>query len=60
VCSYPVRSAGNVVHSSASSTRNVDALFFKLWWDRYGFDKMRFGTHYAELVFCILWDLWVT
>jgi hypothetical protein len=22
-----------------------------LWWDRYGFDNMRTGTHYAELVF---------
>jgi hypothetical protein len=44
-------SAGNVVHSGASSTRNVDALFFMLRWDRYSFDKKHFRTHYAELVF---------
>jgi hypothetical protein len=30
---------------------NVDALFFMLQRDRYGFDKKRFRTHYAELVF---------
>jgi hypothetical protein len=22
-----------------------------LWWDQYGFDKKRFRSHYAELVF---------
>jgi hypothetical protein len=22
-----------------------------LWWDRYRFDNMRTGTHYAELIF---------
>jgi hypothetical protein len=48
---HPVQSAGNVVHSGASSTQNVDALFFMLQWDRYGFDKKRFRTHYAEHVF---------
>jgi hypothetical protein len=37
--------------SSASEVRNVNALFFMLWWDRYRFDKKRTGTHYAELVF---------
>jgi hypothetical protein len=44
-------SAGNVVLSSALSTRNVDAIFFMLQSDWYGFDKKRFRTHYAELVF---------
>jgi hypothetical protein len=29
----------------------VIVLFFMLGWDRYGFDKKRAGTHYAELVF---------
>jgi hypothetical protein len=26
------------------------ALFFMLEWDRYGFEKKRAGTRYAELV----------
>jgi hypothetical protein len=29
----------------------VIALFFTLGWDRFGFDKKRTGTRYAELVF---------
>jgi hypothetical protein len=40
-----------VRHSGASEARNVNALFFMLWWDRYGFDKKHAGTPYAELVF---------
>jgi hypothetical protein len=42
---------GHVVHSSASRVRNIDALFFVLLWDRYGFDKRRFWRLYAELIF---------
>jgi hypothetical protein len=30
--------------------RNVNALFFMLDWDRYGFNKKGNGTRYAELV----------
>jgi hypothetical protein len=39
------------VHSGAFGARNVDALFFMLRWDRYGFDKKRAGTRYSKLVF---------
>jgi hypothetical protein len=39
------------VHCRASGTRNVDALFFFLGWDRYGFHKKCVGTPYVELVF---------
>jgi hypothetical protein len=42
---------GHVVHSGASGPRNIDALFFMLGWDRYGFNKKHAGTRYAELVF---------
>jgi hypothetical protein len=42
---------GHIVHSIASGVQEVDALFFMLEWDRYGFDKMRTRTRYAELVF---------
>jgi hypothetical protein len=31
--------------------RNIDALFFVLLWDRYGFDKNCFRTRYAKLIF---------
>jgi hypothetical protein len=43
--------AGHVLHSSASGSRNIDALFFMLGWDRYGFDQKRVSTCYAELLF---------
>jgi hypothetical protein len=52
--------AGHVMHFGASGARNVNALFFKLMWDPYGFHKKRAETHYAELLFCIRLDLWVT
>jgi hypothetical protein len=48
---HPVRSAGQVVHFGASGERIIDTLFFKLRCDRYGFDKKRFRTSYAELHF---------
>jgi hypothetical protein len=47
----PVGSLGHVVHSDASGIRNVDAPFFILGWDRYGFDKKSARTRYAELAF---------
>jgi hypothetical protein len=43
--------AGHVVHSGASRSRNLNALFFMLMLDRYGFNKERIRTRYAELVF---------
>jgi hypothetical protein len=48
---HPVASADLVVHSGASVTRNVDALFFLLGWDWYGLHKKRTWTHYTQLVF---------
>jgi hypothetical protein len=48
---HPLGSVGHLVHSGASLTSNTDALFFVLRWDRYGFDKKRTGTSYAELKF---------
>jgi hypothetical protein len=42
---------GQVVHFSPSGERIIDTLFFKLRWDRYGFDKMCIGTRYAGLLF---------
>jgi hypothetical protein len=51
---------GHVLHFDASERRNVIALFFMLERDRYGFDKKRAGTHYAELVFFQPVDLQIT
>jgi hypothetical protein len=48
---HPVGSVGYVVHSSAYWAQNVDALFFRLGWDRCGFDKKRVRTRYVKLVF---------
>jgi hypothetical protein len=43
--------SGQVVHSGVSRARKVDALFFMLRWELYGFHKMSSGTRYAKLVF---------
>jgi hypothetical protein len=51
VFSHLLGSVGHVVLFGASEVRNVDALFFMLQWDRYGFDKKCFGTRDAKLVF---------
>jgi hypothetical protein len=48
---HPVGSAGHVVHSGVSRARNVEALFFVLGWDRYGFHKMVRWDRHAELAF---------
>jgi hypothetical protein len=48
---HPVRSAGHVVHYGAPGARNIDALFFELWWDWDGFDKKHDGTCDTKLVF---------
>jgi hypothetical protein len=40
-----------VEHPGASGARNVIALFFILWWDRYGFDKKHTRTRYVKYVF---------
>jgi hypothetical protein len=48
---YPAGSVGHVVHSGVSRPQNVDAVFFILEWDRYGFHKKRVRTRYAEVVF---------
>jgi hypothetical protein len=47
---HQLGSAGHVVHSVASGMLNVDALFFLLRWDEYGFYKKRDGTPHAKLV----------
>jgi hypothetical protein len=52
--------AGHVVHSGAFGVRNVDMLFFIIWFDRYAFDKKHVGSCYANLCVCIWWDMRVT
>jgi hypothetical protein len=42
--------AGHVVDSSASRSRNVDAIFFMLGWDQYGSHQKRTGSRYVKLL----------
>jgi hypothetical protein len=42
---------GHVVNSGVSGAQNVDAIFFMLGRDRYGFNKKDAGTCYVEQVF---------
>jgi hypothetical protein len=42
---------GHVLHPGALEAQNIDALFFMLVWDRYGFDNKCFRTRYAKFVF---------
>jgi hypothetical protein len=58
--SYPVGSAGHVVHSCVSGVRNIDALFFLLGWDRYGFHKNALGYLMPNFCSCIRWYVRVT
>jgi hypothetical protein len=48
---HPVRSTCHVVNNGVSEPHNIDALFFMLEWDRYGFNKKHARTRYAGLVF---------
>jgi hypothetical protein len=56
----PVGYTGHVVCSGPFGAQNIDALFFVLVLDWYGFQKKCAGRRYAKLVFCIQCDPWVT
>jgi hypothetical protein len=43
--------AAHLVHSRAPEARNIEALFFILKWERYGFHRERTVTCYSKLVF---------
>jgi hypothetical protein len=40
----------HIVHYGVSGARNINALFFMLGRDRYGFHRKRIGTRYSKLV----------
>jgi hypothetical protein len=46
-----VGSTGHVVYFIAFGSRNIDARFVIIRWDRYGLHKKCAGTRYAELMF---------
>jgi hypothetical protein len=48
---YPVGSAGLIERFGASGACNIDALFFMLSLDRYGYHEKRAGIHYTKLMF---------
>jgi hypothetical protein len=66
---HPVGSVSHVLNFGTFRARNIDALFFMLRWDRYGFHKKtRRGTIHRTCVFafgviCVsrsaLWCVWV-
>jgi hypothetical protein len=66
---HPVGSVGHLVHCIVSSTQNINALFFMLGWNWFGFHKNHEGTCSRKntigrvtpnMHFCIRWDLQVT
>jgi hypothetical protein len=56
---HPVGFAGQVVHCGGFGARIIDALFFLLLWDWYGFHKNALGHRTSNLCFCVRWYLHV-
>jgi hypothetical protein len=52
-----LRSAGDVVHLTKSTSQNTDALFFMLGWPGVVCIKSASGYVISNLCFCIRWDL---
>jgi hypothetical protein len=52
-----VGSACHEVHSGATVPRNINAVFFILGWDWYGFHKSAPGHVMPNLCFCIRRDM---